>query len=461
MKIKNLFALTILLMAKNLAAETQSGETDFDVKRYDFQKTDAKVTLEHLLVDKLDSLGTIGGSFLNASFLRDDDLVYLKLKNPAVSVGDRFLLGADEGPVPIPGKFGKQVGRSLLIKGYAEVTKIVKQSVVAKLYDTSMNITVGDLVLDLFDQNFKIEPREPEKMVRGLVLRSAKNLGAIGAYDFVYIDRGEKDGLRLNDRLFVYRTAEGARVLDKERPPVNIAELVVVHLAEHAATAYVRGAEDSFSAGAHFRSAISEVKFLSDTAMDGLSAVAPKAEVQLPESRSSDELDFDDEDFEVETRGDHFAFGPGINAPVDRDGFHRPYFAFHLEYGIPNYSFPLTLTVYKADKLGFKFAPRYEYEHRLAGASHWKLIAGAGPLFDYQYSSQTNNSLTQFGLGIGFVGAAQYFFSETLFVSLAPAAIDLTFWRYKSTEVSGVSNSSADMDLAGNWSPFVSLGYTF
>jgi hypothetical protein len=445
------FVLALTFIRLVYAAEKENLE--FEVKRYDFQRTDAKVVIEHMLVDKVDSLGAVSGSYIKAAFLRDGDLAYLKLDNPAVSVGDHFMIYADRGPVPIPGKYQKDIGRDVLIKGFAEVVKVTPTAVVAKIYNAAMNITIGDKVMSPFDQNFKIDPKEPTKMINGQVLRSVNNLGLIGSFDFVYLDRGEKDGLELNDHLYVYRTAEGSRKIDKNRPSLDVAELVIVNMGEHVSTAYVLSAEDTFEPGSHFKSAISEVKFLAEKPIEDITAAAEKKTA----SQTNIDGESTDENYEIAGNGNYFSFGPGFTSLLDKNGMHRPYFTIIAEYGMGEWIFPLALTIYKSYSMGVKLAPRYQFDFASRNFPHWVLGIGAGPYFEYIWASQAGVTDKTITLGGEIVGQVKYFLSENLFVNMTPLAFDIGIWNH--LELAGLSQNK--VDIHGAWIPAIALGYTW
>lgn len=446
-----IFALFLFSLTSSvIQAESAADIKDYSVSRYNFQKSTPKVAVEHLLVDRVDAIGTVSGSYLQAAFLRDGDLVYLKLNNPAVSVGDQFMICNDSGPVPVPGKYGQTMGRDLLIKGYAEATKVTEHAVVAKIFNASMNISIGDLILSTNDVSFTIEPKEPSKMIRGKVLRSAKNLGLIGAYDFVYLNRGEKDGMQLNDRLYVYRTAEGVRTIDKNRPAVNIGELVIVHMGDHVSTAYVLSAEDSFNPGSFFKSAISEVKFLADKPGE-----IQGAEVNKQESDA--EAEDAEQNYQVGKVDSYFSFGPGVAMEIDKKGVHKPHLSLVAEYGFDQFAFPLSITIYRASSIGFTVAPRYQLEFRTPSLPHWIFRAGAGPYVDYTYDNVSGAKSKTLSMGLETIGLADYFLSDSLFVSIVPAALDLRIWQTQWVNAS--TESKVDMGL--RWSVFAALGYTF
>lgn len=241
-------------------------EEEFDIKQNRFISEPATLHMENLILDKMEDLGTIVGSYKNVVYLTNEDAVYLKMKNP-VSVGDKFSVYRDMGAVDVPGTFIKKAGRSIWIKGYVVVTAIEANTVVAKIYDANIDVLKGDKIGPNWELSVKISPQEPKHSIRGMILASAKDTKFIGPFEFAYLNKGSDDGLELNDRLFVFRTGDGKEEISKDLPEVNIAELVVTHLGPKTATAYCMGATESFGAGSTFKSAKSEVKYIGDTSL--------------------------------------------------------------------------------------------------------------------------------------------------------------------------------------------------
>lgn len=458
--------ISILFILATTQSFAQSGSDEtFKVKRYTVADKPRSVVLENILMDQMKPLGEIKGSYLSASFYRNDDLVYLRLNNPNVSVGDRFMIYEDRGPVSVPGRFQKEMGRDVFIKGYAEVTKVVSEAVIARLYDCGMNVGIGDKIMDLIDTNISISPQEPRREIQGVVLRSAKNLGLIGPYDFVYLNKGSKDGLELNDRLYVQRKAEliwGAS--DKEKkPPVNIAELVLVHLGKEVSTAYVLGADDHFAPGSVFKSAISEVKFLNEKKASSEVEAAQTSQNESSVSTKSDASTEESFESEIDIHRSYFSFAPGVMERIDRDGIHRPFFSLLFEGGSDRFALPLKLSIVNQG----------EQEFELGFLMHWNLqpwpkhprlslSLGAGPQISYIYTHTTKMSASNFAIGGTTKAEARYYFSDKLFFLARPAEMALYFWQYQNSEPQGFkSTSESKFDFAARIQTFFGLGFQF
>lgn len=235
---------------------------DFTVKKFSASNTAPLITLENILVDNVKALGKISGSFKDATFLANTDTVYLQMTNSGVSVGDRFSVFKNNGGVKVPDSFFKYVGNNLHIKGFVEVMKVTPTTVIGKIYDATEAITIGDSLGEPLTLGINLQPKEPATDVRGIVLAAANGTDMIGAYHFAYINKGKLDGLEINDRLYVYRKGTQTQKVTKSTPEVNVAELIVVNVADHLATAYCVSAEDSVLKGATFKSAKADVTYL-------------------------------------------------------------------------------------------------------------------------------------------------------------------------------------------------------
>src|SRR5690606_38261589 len=132
-------------------------------------------------------------------------------------------------------------GHWIHVKGYVQIVKVTNSTVVGELYDTTEDIGVGDSLAPWMNLQVAVTMQEPENDIRGRIMESATGMYMIGAYDFVFLDKGEKDGVKKGDRFFVYRTGDGNQNVVPGHPEVNIAELIVVQTSPSFATAYVQG----------------------------------------------------------------------------------------------------------------------------------------------------------------------------------------------------------------------------
>jgi hypothetical protein len=237
-------------------------ESDFSVKRFSTNNFDQEVTQFIYLREPQAPLGKIMGAFRRNQKLSNDDTVYLKFDQTIVSVGDVFTIYSDLGPIKgLDNKFQK-LGQKVMVKGYLQVTSVLPETIIGKIFDASSDIDVGDLVGPNVSLVHKVSPQEPSSDVRGRVIANAGENNLVGAYEFVFLDKGSKDGLKPNDKLVVFRTADGSAEIKPGLPEVTIAELIVINAEPRFSTAYVLSSRDSFERGAPFKADRSKVKFL-------------------------------------------------------------------------------------------------------------------------------------------------------------------------------------------------------
>jgi len=233
-------------------------------KKAILEEANPSVTVESILADRDEPLGKVVGAFKKQRYYTLSDTIYIQLKSSTVSPGDRFAIYTDEGGVTDPDRALRKLGKKIRVRGFIVVTKVTPDTVIGKIDESFIDIHIGDLIGPPFEVNIEVDPKEPDKMIRGRVLESAVNHEIIGGYEFAYLDKGSADGLALNDKLFVFRTADGSMKIDPHLPEVTIAEMVVVHVAEHFSTAYCLNSAEAFRKGSAFKSAKSEVKYLSE-----------------------------------------------------------------------------------------------------------------------------------------------------------------------------------------------------
>jgi len=269
-------AAIVSLMASKQWVKLFAVEKDeLSIERYAPKTKEVKVKIENVLYNKVESVGSIVGAFKPQNKLTNDDMIYLRFKNTAVSVGDRFLIYKNRGGVKDPNKIFGTTGQSAEFRGAVQITSVLPDSVTGKIYDAGFDIEVGDELMPWRDLNVTIAPQEPTSDIRGRVMSSASGVEMIGAFDFAYLNMGAKNGLKVNDRLYAFVTGDGSRELTKGLPEVNIAELVVVDVQDNFSTAYVLSAVDRVEAGTAIKTAIPAVKYL-NSAAEGSSGSEPQ-----------------------------------------------------------------------------------------------------------------------------------------------------------------------------------------
>lgn len=259
---KALFVIGLPTLAILSAFTLRAADKLSELNRFQLNKVPGTISIRNILVDELRPLGKIVSAYKPASYLSNEDVVYLNFYEKNASVGDSYTIYQNDGGVSAPGAVFSKVGNKIHIKGFIRITRVEGNTVVGTIYSANARIERGDLIGPPVNLEVKLSPKEPSQMVRGRILAGADSVEMIGPYTLAYINKGTDDGLTLNDKLYVVRTGDSRQELDPNLPEVKIAELVVVDVTSKFSTVYVLTSSEHFETGAHFKSAMAEVKYL-------------------------------------------------------------------------------------------------------------------------------------------------------------------------------------------------------
>lgn len=255
MRIAHIFFYSILFSSFSLEAKPSKLE--------ELKKVIGKpsVSPRNIMTQNFKSVGEVSGSNRDSNYLTNGDSVFLKMNVP-VSVGDVFSIFKDLGPIKKSYQFQENSVNRIRLLGEVYITDVKSGWVVGTIMNAKGDIQRGAKIGRSLNLRVQLDPQEPQSALRGKILGGSEGEHMIGTHRFTFIDKGSKDGLRVNDRLFVMRASEKINKEDKNFPEVAIAEIIVVHLDENYATAYVLGGSENFEAGSSFKTAISEEKYL-------------------------------------------------------------------------------------------------------------------------------------------------------------------------------------------------------
>ncbi|TVQ77883.1 MAG: hypothetical protein EA369_08320 [Bradymonadales bacterium] len=221
---------------------------------------DVAVRVDYFVDQSLNPVGEIIDAFRQAEYLTERDRVYVRMNDPA-SVGDRFTIIRDLGRISSVRSRGSAGAKRFAIRGFLRITRVFEDAVEAVVYNVSDDVQRGDQLIPYRANTQSVQAREPESDIRGIVMAGAEDTGIIGSFELSFLNRGSKHGLRLNDRLVIYRrateTGRGSSAVE-----IPIATLVVVNLTENFATAYTLSSEGSFEPGSTFKTDRAEVRYL-------------------------------------------------------------------------------------------------------------------------------------------------------------------------------------------------------
>ncbi len=167
------------------------------------------------------------------------DIGFLKIRSTVdVKVGDQLTIFRPVKQVYHP-LTRKYMGQMIRILGVVEITREADDGVAeARVVQSFDALTRGDLL-----KLFEVPPPVPAQQVTndpltGVIVDFKEQRQLIASLDVLYIDKGELDGVALGDRFSVIRPGRRqsatAKTLD-----LTVAEIKVVGLQAHTATAYV------------------------------------------------------------------------------------------------------------------------------------------------------------------------------------------------------------------------------
>jgi len=175
-----------------------------------------------------------------------DDAVYVKIQEQEnVNVGDKFLIYAPLNTVKHP-ETGKRFGKLIKVLGILRITaKDSSKTLTAKI-TLSFDIIEKNSMLTPYQEPALIfdSPQKKAKDIAGYILEVTDKRTINAQLDFVYLDKGNADGVEPGDRFIVYTEPEKSSF-----PRKVIGEVQVFLVKERSSTAVVRKSTDSLARG--------------------------------------------------------------------------------------------------------------------------------------------------------------------------------------------------------------------
>lgn len=191
------------------------------------------------IADAIDSRGEVIGAPTERTLLGRDDYAYIRTADP-VKKGDKFYVIRSLGKVKHP-ETGKMMGYLIDVRGVVEVVGKESGEIKVKIPASYSDILVGDLLSDFYEVEppFLVDnPRTPD--IPGYIVATKHRHIVNGQLDFVYLDRGIKDGLEVGDILGMTARA---------RYDIPNGHVQVISLKDTTCTAIVRKSGKEVSAG--------------------------------------------------------------------------------------------------------------------------------------------------------------------------------------------------------------------
>ncbi len=148
--------------------------------------------------DIISSVGDITGSPSDRKIFGNNDIVYVKMKQPA-KIGDKFYIIRANKQVwhPIT---GKNLGYEIEMLGIAEINQFEYGETKAVITQVFSEIVSGDLLQPYYEMAPPLTTGNYRKPHMEATVIAVKNLHLVGGkFDIVYIDKGERDGIDAGD----------------------------------------------------------------------------------------------------------------------------------------------------------------------------------------------------------------------------------------------------------------------
>jgi hypothetical protein len=209
-------------------------------------------------VDQLEAAASIVDAVPERIMLSQGDQVFIGLGGQQASVGDQFTIFRTQEKVYDPDT-NRLLGYHVELLGWAEVEETHAEASLALIRMSAAEMEIGDRVMPRERPVLDIEVAASPKNIDGRISFFPSSRVLMGSADYVYLNRGELDGLQVGSPLEVYRSGrnapERARDTRVEVPDRVIAKLLVVRARRQSAVALIRHTETELELGDHFRGA--------------------------------------------------------------------------------------------------------------------------------------------------------------------------------------------------------------
>jgi nucleoid-associated protein YgaU len=208
--------------------------------------------------EQLEAAASIVDAVPERIMLSQGDRVYIGLGGEKTSVGDQFTVFRTQEMVIDPDT-NRLLGYHVNMLGWIEVQEVDAEASLAVVRLSAGDMELGDRVTPREKPVLDVEVMSSPKNVDGRISFFPSSRVLMGKADYVYLNRGELDGLEVGSPLEVYRAGwkapEPARDTRVDVPDRVIANLLVVRARQQSAVALVQHTETELLLGDHFRGA--------------------------------------------------------------------------------------------------------------------------------------------------------------------------------------------------------------
>ncbi len=209
--------------------------------------------------EQLEAAASIVDAVSDRIMLSQGDRVYIGLGGEKASVGDQFTIFRTQEKVIDPDT-NRLLGYHVNMLGWVEVQEVDAEVSLAVVRLSAGDMELGDRVMPREKPVLDVEVMSSPKNVDGRISFFPFSRVLMATADYVYLNRGELDGLEVGSPLEVYRAGwkapEPARDTRVEVPDRVIANLLVVRARQQSAVALIQHTETELKLGDHFRGAV-------------------------------------------------------------------------------------------------------------------------------------------------------------------------------------------------------------
>lgn len=202
--------------------------------------------------DEVESLGTLVDTVDNRVMVTEGDTVFLEMKDlAATKPGDVFELitiGQKVFPPAMNNKFGHQIsdqsiGFQTTKLGLVEVTEVTPSVAVATITRCLREIMRGSRLRPYHQIPDQIPRIFADKVMEGYIVSDDVGKLAMGQWEVILIDIGEKSGLQVGHELDLYRPRETTEQADPSKilslPDIDLGDAIVLEVRQDFAEALI------------------------------------------------------------------------------------------------------------------------------------------------------------------------------------------------------------------------------
>jgi nucleoid-associated protein YgaU len=238
------------------AADSDYGLESLTDDPANFVRVSSGETTGFITADQLESAASVVDAVPERVMLSQGDQVYIGLGDSDVSIGDQFSIFRTREKVFDPDT-NRLLGYHVDMLGWVEVNEPKAETSLASIRLSASEIEIGDRIIPREPPVLDVAVGSSPQGVDGKISFFPSSRVLMGTIDYVYLNRGELDGLEVGSPLEVYRNGwvanEPARKTKVEVPDRVIAQLLVVRAQPETAVAMVTHTETELELGDRFR----------------------------------------------------------------------------------------------------------------------------------------------------------------------------------------------------------------